>query len=233
MKNNILKSKKMKNNIITSIMVVALFSFVGTLHAQKQRIDSLVIRNGSQGANKVLISDANGNATWGSAISNTVIGEIKQAIYTQANAPAGWIQLDGRLKSTLTASQQAAATSLGIGTNLPDATNTYLAQIGGTLGSISGSNLITRAHLPNTTVTTTTNGAHTHSLSHEVSANAPGAFNDNTTCVFGANRYGLIATVTALSAGDHTHTFNLNGGVTQSTFLPKTLSVNTFIYLGN
>jgi microcystin-dependent protein len=69
--NNILKSNKMKNNIITSIMVVALFSFMGTLHAQKQRIDSLVIKNGSEGANKVLISDANGNATWGSATSST------------------------------------------------------------------------------------------------------------------------------------------------------------------
>jgi hypothetical protein len=53
----------MKKNI-KLIFALGFISLCGAVSAQKQRIDSLVIRNGSQGLNKVLVSDSLGNATW-------------------------------------------------------------------------------------------------------------------------------------------------------------------------
>jgi microcystin-dependent protein len=55
----------------------------------------------------------------------------------------GWVRLDGRLKTTLSNTQQTQATLLGIGTNLPDATDSYLVQRSGASGAISGSNTST------------------------------------------------------------------------------------------
>jgi microcystin-dependent protein len=55
----------------------------------------------------------------------------------------GWIRLDGRLKTTLSNTQQTQATALGIGANLPDATDSYLVQRSGASGAISGSNTST------------------------------------------------------------------------------------------
>jgi len=57
-------------------------------------------------------------------------GDIKTGI--QSGDHNGWVKLDGRLKSALSGTQQAQATSLGIGANLPDATNAFLVQNGST-----------------------------------------------------------------------------------------------------
>jgi hypothetical protein len=46
-------------------------------------------------------------------------GDVKTGFQTADHN--GWIKLDGRAKSTLSSSQQTQATSLGIGTNLPNA----------------------------------------------------------------------------------------------------------------
>jgi hypothetical protein len=77
--------------------------------------------------------------------------------------------LDGRLKTALTATQQAAATALGIGTNIPNATNRMLTQTGSLLAT-GGSNTTTIAqvNLPNVTLTSSTDGSRTHTH------NAPG-----------------------------------------------------------
>lgn len=170
---------------------------------------------------------------------NFIFGDIKTGFQTADHS--GWILLNGRLKTSLTATQQARATALGIGTNLPDATNSYFVQNGTPLGSISSSNVRTLAQnqLPNITLTGTTNttGAHTHNLSDQVSAYT-GTSNDNPYNTTAVNRYGVMKAVTALSNGDHSHTLtttSINGNVTQQALdiTPRSMSVNTFLYLGN
>ncbi|WP_374506680.1 hypothetical protein [Flavobacterium sp.] len=94
------------------------------------------------------------------------VGDIKTGLQTVDHN--GWIKLDGRLKSTLTASQQTQANLLGIGTNLPDANNAVLMQTGSTLGNVAGENskIIAQNNLPNVSFTGTaaTAGDHFHSI---------------------------------------------------------------------
>lgn len=162
-------------------------------------------------------------------------GDVKTGIQTSDHN--GWIKLDGRLKSSLSSSQQAQATTLGIGANLPDATNSVLMQNGGTLGGISGSNTktIAQANLPNITLSGTTgaDAGHTHTIPFATST-LNGAWS---VTLNGAAGYNIAGTTTTSTSATHTHSFttsSLNGGVTQTALdiTPKTLSVNTFIYLG-
>ena len=196
-------------------------------------------------------------------------GDVKTGIQTADHN--GWIKLDGRLKSTLTATQQTQATSLGVGANLPDATNAVLMQSSGTLGTVTGSMSATIAQnqLPNITPTITVNsttatiqsaGAHQHPLNIVPSstggyaAGYPNAFKYqvypspmNETYSDITDRGDLSAYVTTAligSAGEHSHTMDahahsasatsINGGVTQQAIdkTPRSLVVNTFIYLG-
>jgi hypothetical protein len=153
------------------------------------------------------------------------LGDIKTGI--QSGDHNGWVKLDGRLKSTLTASQQLQATALGIGNNLPDATDAVLVQSSGSLGSVTGSmsRTIAQNQLPNITFTGSINGI-AHGAS--VQASASGVF----------TRVSAGSTGNA-TGGGVTNTFNLsiplNGGVTQQSIdiTPRKLVVNTFIYLGN
>ncbi len=210
------------------------------------------------------------NGTSWIAVTTPSFGDIKTGI--QASDHNGWIRLNGRAKTTLTASQQAQATALGIGANLPDATDAYLVQNGATLGSVSGSNqrTITQANLPLYNLpaaTTSSSGSHSHTVD-------PAAVNTNTTgshshtgTVGGHNWNGGGAyaggfdaggfalynpTLTINSAGDHAHSVDIpsttsstdgahthsvtvssGGSGTAITINPRSLSVNTFIYLGN
>jgi hypothetical protein len=102
--------------------------------------------------------------SWTNPTAGVTIGDIKQGI--QAADHAGWIKLDGRAKSTLTATQQAEATSLGIGANLPNAAGSVLIQNGTALGSVSGSmsKTIAQTNLPNVTLTSSTTGSHSHTI---------------------------------------------------------------------
>jgi hypothetical protein len=151
-------------------------------------------------------------------------GDIKQGI--QSADHNGWIKLNGRLKSSLTATQQTQATALGLGTNLPDASNSFPVQNGTTLGSVSGSNTVTIAknQLPDVTYSGTL-----YDVAHGayVSATADGVF----------TRYGNGHMGNATGSGgtnNFTLNIDLNGGVTQQALniTPKSLSVNMFIYLG-
>jgi hypothetical protein len=93
-------------------------------------------------------------------------GDVKTGF--QSTDHNGWIKLDGRAKSSLSASQQARATALGFGTNLPDASNSYLSQNGAAMGAVSGSNtvVLSQANLPNVNFTGTSgnNGNHAHTV---------------------------------------------------------------------
>ena len=170
-------------------------------------------------------------------------GDVKTGF--QAADHNGWIKLNGRAKSTLTATQQTQATSLGIGTNLPNADNAFLVQNGTSLGSVSGSNLktIVRSNLPNNTLngSTSTDGSHSHTINvnnNQVVLVSDGAV---TSMAEGNSNWssGAVARSASVisSSGNHTHTFttsSINGGVTQTQLeiTPMSLSVNTFIYLG-
>lgn len=166
------------------------------------------------------------------------IGDIKQGF--QSGDHTGWIKLDGRALSSLTSTQQTAAASFGFSGNLPDATNAYLGQNGAALGNVSGSNTktIAQANLPNVTLSgsTSTDGAHSHNVTISYRRSN------------GANDIGLPGRATDYETttithgtdvqGSHQHnitTSSINGGVAQQGLdvTPRTLSVNTFIYLGN
>ncbi len=103
---------------------------------------------------------------WASIVvssGNTLtLGDVKSGFQTTDHS--GWVKLDGRLKSSLSASQQTAATTLGFGTNLPDASNTYLSQNGSSMGAVSGSNTVTltQANLPNVNFSGSSGNAGNH-----------------------------------------------------------------------
>jgi hypothetical protein len=175
------------------------------------------------------------NGTTWVLLSNASYGDIKTGI--QSTDHNGWIKLDGRLKSSLATSQQAQATTLGIGANLPNATNAYLVQNGGALGAVSGSNAktIAQSNLPNVALngTTSSDGTHTHTIPVALSTTNVGWGTYG-----GGSGYTYSGSTATSSDGLHTHTFttsSLNGGVSQTSLdvTPKSLSVNTFIYLGN
>lgn len=167
--------------------------------------------------------------TWNSmnsGLSNFNYGDIKTGI--QTNDHNGWIKLNGRLKSTLTSTQQTQATSLGIGTNLPDASNSFLVQNGTTLGSVSGSNskTIAQNNLPNITLTGRIG----------VSDGTIVAVSSGTTKSMKEANWNWTADVPdRYTNNSDIIQVPLNGGVSQQSLdiTPKSLSVNTFIFLGN
>lgn len=163
----------------------------------------------------------------------------------QAADHNGWVRLDGRLKSTLTATQQAQATALGIGANLPNASNAFLVQNGTTLGSLSSSNTktIAQSNLPNVSLggSTSSDGSHTHTIN--VNSNTVKLVSGGTVTAMAEGNSNWTAGISEsnasvmTNAGNHTHsvtTNSINGNVTQTTLdiTPRSLSVNTFIYLG-
>lgn len=159
-------------------------------------------------------------------------GDTKQGF--QASDHNGWLKLDDRLVSSLTPSQQARAITLGFTSNIPNATGNVLMQNGSTLGSVCGTNnkTISRQNLPNVNITTSTNGEHNHTYNDKGQVGIGYVAARSSANV--AAEYNNESPRTTTSNGNHSHTFSLNGGVTQTTFdlTPKSLSVNTFLYLG-
>lgn len=171
-------------------------------------------------------------------LSNANYGDIKTGI--QSTDHNGWIKLDGRLLSGLSTTQQAQATAIGIGANLPDATNAYLVQNGGSLGTVSGSNskTIAQSNLPNVSLSGGTpgsanDGLHVHGMGILTSTSSGNTINR---LVQGSGSISSnYSGTTSTSVHSHAVTIpSLNGGVTQTSFdiTPQSLSVNTFIYLG-
>ncbi|MGH2664280.1 hypothetical protein [Flavobacterium sp.] len=170
-------------------------------------------------------------STW-NALSAQVftLGDVKYGF--QAADHNGWILLNGRLKSTLTASQQTAATALGIGANLPNISDKNIVGVSGTktLNTTGGSATatISQNQLPNVTLTTSTDGAHTHQ------AGTPTAVLLN---ILGQTFFATSSnTINTSSAGAHSHTTSsINGNVAQQpvTIQNPYLALNGFVYLGS
>ena len=191
-------------------------------------------------------TDGNGRTgvTWKKISGNAPMsvinyGDVKTGF--QSTDHNGWVKLNGRAKSTLSATQQVQATALGIGTNLPDASNAFLVQNGSAVGTVAGSNTktIAQANLPNInfpTATTNTTGSHTHSYQDVIWSENRGQGN-NTIGAGAATDYDndpYFRTATTAASGDHSHTVTVSSGGsgTAMDITPKSLSVNTFIYLG-
>jgi len=238
-------------------------------------------------------------------VSTVAFGDTKSSYVTSDHN--GWILLNGRAKSSLNAAQQARATSLGFGANIPNGRDRFVVGAGSAfaLGSTGGSKTIERSALPNTALTfnvtsglesqghthtidppaTTTSGesqGHNHTVdppptftdgyshTHDIKGNAGwdgtnwvglsdrsghNTFNERMTSDWHRHTVDIAAFTSGLNNSNHTHTvdigsFNsggvsanhthnvsgstvsINGGVTQTNFLPEYIALNIFIYLG-
>jgi hypothetical protein len=213
---------------------------------------ALMPNNTAGTAGQVLVSNGAGSAPNWVNVPNMTYGDIKTGI--QSADHGGWVKLDGRAKSTLSADQQTRATALSIGTALPNANNAFLIQNGTALGSVSGSNTktINQNQLPNVQIGIP---AHNHSAddayTYEIDIN--GGYNTtNAGTIQSASGLGTSPSIRVDETGaeglvfkNQTRTINttnkslstnsINGNVTQQSFDVRglMLSVNTFIYLGN
>jgi hypothetical protein len=147
---------------------------------------------------------------WVNTASEATFGDVKSGI--QAVDHSGWILLDGRAVNTLTATQQAAAASLGLVGNIPNATNSYLVQNGGALGAVAGSNTVTltQGNLPNVNFigNTSTAGNHGHG---GITGDAGGHNHTGTTETTGAHQH----SGTTNGAGSHSHSLSRRGNEDQ------------------
>lgn len=127
-------------------------------------------------------------ANWVNYATQSKFGDIKQGIQNADHD--GWVRLDGRANTALSATQRAVLTSLGISGALPNASSAYPVQNGTTLGSVSGSNTttLTQANLPSVNFSTSVTNAGNHF--HNVD---PGGF-------------------WSTANGEHSHGSNANGG---------------------
>ncbi|WP_300568396.1 hypothetical protein [Flavobacterium sp.] len=169
-------------------------------------------------------------SSWNSLITQvSTVGDVKYGY--QSVDHTGWILLNGRLKSTLTASQQAKATLLGIGANLPNIADKSIVGVSGTkaLNTSNGNASVTinQNQLPNVTLTTSNDGAHTHN-----SGVSTGYFLlTGSTSILNA----ASDTANTSTSGSHSHTTSsINGNVTQQSLNIQNpyLALNGFIYLG-
>lgn len=126
-------------------------------------------------------------ATPAASASGAEFGDTKFGYQTADHA--GWIILDGRAASTLTAEQQAVATSLGFGANIPDTRGKFPLAASATAisGTSGGSNTIARSGLPNFTLTGATG-------------------NESTSHVHVVNAFNATGTTTSVAATNPTET---------------------------
>ncbi len=121
---------------------------------------------------------------WVNTQAMGVVGDVKSGMQTADHS--GWIRLNGRAISTLSVSQRAAALALfgASATNIPDASNRYLAQNGATPGAVSGSNTTTLSqnNLPNVNfpVTIQNNGDHNHYINSSTANTSSGGNHNHT-----------------------------------------------------
>jgi len=172
-------------------------------------------------------------SAWNPLLSQVYkVGDVKHGY--QAVDHDGWILMNGRAKSTLTASQQLAATSMGIGVNLPNIADKSIVGVSGAkaLNTTNGNASVTinQNQLPNVTLTTSTDGDHVHKAGTSTSyllaligfLGIPilnGASNNTNTSMDGA----------------HSHTTSsINGNVVQQSLNVQNpyIALNGFIYLG-
>ncbi len=187
----------------------------------------------------------NDGTKWNMMGPNTLmLGDIKHSVQTSDHQ--GWFLLNGRTKTSLPSVAQYNATAVGLGVNLPDASDKFIKTNNGaeSQGTTAGNNTITitQANLPNIaySATTSTDGSHSHSYTD--------VWNDIKTLGLATNVLPLVPLVTetvgsdtapsnlfaSASGGDHSHTVNVPSGGSGVSIdaKPKHIVTNVFIYLG-
>jgi hypothetical protein len=185
-------------------------------------------------------NDGNG---WIRFNPNTVkVGDLKHSFATADHN--GWFLLNGRAISTLTATPQVNAVSLGYTVNLPNGADLFLKGKTGseTLGTQGGNQsfAISQSNLPNINFTGSTNatGSHSHSVDSFAGDENIGLLSTNALTVFITEAVAKDGTTTTTkttnSDGAHTHTFSFNSGGSNTAVenVPKYVATNIFIYLG-
>ncbi len=187
----------------------------------------------------------NSGTNWERLEPNTTqLGEVKFSFATADHD--GWYLLNGRTKSSLSATAQIGATSVGYGANLPNATDRFLKTVD-TAESIaieSGSNsfTISQAQLPNVNFigSTSSDGGHTHQVDSYVGNQNVGLLSTSILTLYTistvAEDNNVVNTNKTTSLeGAHTHTVSVNSGGSgaPATRVPAYLSANVFVYLGN
>ncbi|HCA07539.1 MULTISPECIES: hypothetical protein [unclassified Chryseobacterium] len=161
------------------------------------------------------------------------IGDIKSSM-TNADHN-GWYLLNGRSASALSESARINAASLGYTTALPNTADRIIKgkNASEAMAATGGTNSysLSQANLPNLTLTgtTSTDGAHSHSYTNR----GVNYWNYNAGSL-ATTRTVNTETRTTGSAGDHSHTFSVPSGGTNTPLAqyPKHMVVQYFIYLG-
>jgi len=177
------------------------------------------------------------------------IGSITQSF--KSADYSGWYLLNGRAISTLPTAAQVAAASLGLTTNLFDATDRTLKtkNTTETIGDTGGSNSfsILQSNLPNINLTTSVSGTALSAGAHTHASDTGGAFlyggttAGNNGTGHGSNvsptLFGGVGIGNTNASANHTHT--LTGTATTALGSGQSINnqsayivVNSFIYLG-
>lgn len=175
-----------------------------------------------------------GSSSWSPIYEQTTTyGDVKYSY--QCIDHKGWVMMNGRSKSTLTSTQQSVATSLGIGSLIPNIADKTLVGVSGTkaLNSTSGSSSVTiaRNQLPNVTLTTSTDGDHNHNSGSSAASLFSSLLPFTGTPVL----YSTSNVHSTSTNGSHSHTTSsINGGVTQQSMSVQNpyIALNGFVYLG-
>lgn len=182
-------------------------------------------------------------------VASSHFGDVKDAYNVTDHA--GWVLLNGRAKSSLTPTQQAAATSLGIGANIPDARGRMIIGAGGTYGlnETGGRSKINQNDLPNVTIpidfmSQDNNATHTHSIDPP-NTTTTGGTGEHTHPISGqpatesshTHNVDIGAFPSAAETTRHQHrifgnTNSINGNATQQVFLPPYIGFAKFMFLG-
>ncbi len=192
-------------------------------------------------------------------VGNVHYGDIKEHYSTIDHD--GWIFLNGRQVSTLRASQQAICASLGISGSLPNSIDRVSMGAGGQYprGTSGGGVKISKAMLPNITITGRTDAGDAHRHGSGTITTAPNTGNHDHLYdkmgVRGASGNdfnvgsGSHYQTTTSGPGSHSHTLtgdtadesthkhyftsdSINGNVAQADFVPMYTAFGKFIYLG-
>lgn len=186
----------------------------------------------------------NNGVSWERLEPNTTqLGEIKYSFATADHD--GWYLLNGRVKTTLSATAQSAATIIGYGANIPDATNRFLKTINTAepVATQGGTNTFTisQTQLPNVNFigSTSSDGNHAHQADSYIGNQNVGLLSTSALTLFTIHKVAEndnVATInrTTSSSGAHTHSVTVNSGGTGAavTRVPAYLSANVFVYLG-